>query len=691
MSNNERLVQELRYKIDGLLSETGLYAKIRELIQEVTAGEDENDQITKATLARLVSSVEQPPKHEEEDMYREGDFPMALLGGNGNLEKSATKLALKVEILGAVGLAGEAAEAITKGVAMGIKAHVGFNGQRGETGLVRASAEPAVQGSFLFEIEQPLPTNEASWRSVLSRPASMVRFYLTRERIQQQSSLIINRRDLCATTILDWRQALLRPGEAVEIPLTPIGTDAALESGLGEVSSVLHIILDVVALGGDDEDTLETPFDDEAVRREMNRCRSAKAQAARRFFLYAKQWWTDYAHRLSADNTPPRSVQLFARDEANELRCACSFIWPLRATGRGLDSPRHCARFVSLLALEKDPGVGGSGDSQPWQTPLAFMARRAGDVCDHALLLCSLFLGFGLEAYVALGEMRCDGQTQPHAWVLTFSTDESTGNQKAAAWESTTGRRTSLLPLDPETARRYDSITALFNHEIFLANVQTSHLLVDGISLDLDDDRLWKSIDSTELGLLLGGGPQHPMPYIPAIADIALLPPIHPSAIDIETELRTLIQRRRLEDHGLLTVWDPELSYMLSPALVAYEHTKLTGQALGNDDFADAIKRHVPKGHCFKGFPTCFPHLQPTRMITALLRAELSADVIATAGDHVRHAIRIRIFSYAEGVSACWVMIAVRYLNPSQPLVTQDNAVPPPPTAAPPPPVAAKR
>lgn len=32
-----------------------------------------------------------------------------------------------------------------------------------------------------------------------------------------------------------------------------------------------------------------------------------------------------------------------------------------------------------------------------------FLARGAGDVEDHALLLCSLLLGVGLDAYVVAG------------------------------------------------------------------------------------------------------------------------------------------------------------------------------------------------------------------------------------------------------------------------------------------------
>lgn len=39
-----------------------------------------------------------------------------------------------------------------------------------------------------------------------------------------------------------------------------------------------------------------------------------------------------------------------------------------------------------------------------------------GDIEMHAVLLCSLLLGFGLDAYVVIGASS-DG---PHLWVLTI-------------------------------------------------------------------------------------------------------------------------------------------------------------------------------------------------------------------------------------------------------------------------------
>ena len=55
------------------------------------------------------------------------------------------------------------------------------------------------------------------------------------------------------------------------------------------------------------------------------------------------------------------------------------------------------------------------------------------DVEDHAVLLCSLLLGFGLDAYVCIGT-KVKGLT--HCWVLTIASDGS-----ILFWESLTAQR----------------------------------------------------------------------------------------------------------------------------------------------------------------------------------------------------------------------------------------------------------
>ena len=63
------------------------------------------------------------------------------------------------------------------------------------------------------------------------------------------------------------------------------------------------------------------------------------------------------------------------QDENGVNRPVCSYVRVLWA-GRLLESPRQAARFVSLLAYEKAPVVGGGGSKQEqWCTLMAFLCR----------------------------------------------------------------------------------------------------------------------------------------------------------------------------------------------------------------------------------------------------------------------------------------------------------------------------
>lgn len=71
---------------------------------------------------------------------------------------------------------------------------------------------------------------------------------------------------------------------------------------------------------------------------------------------------------------------------------------------------------------------------------------------------------------------------------------------------------------------------------------------------------------------------------------------------------------------GLTTVWDDELSYLLNQALAAYELERSTGVTAGNEEFQHAIRKAIPDGHTFKGFPIQFVHRNARRAFSTCFR-----------------------------------------------------------------------
>lgn len=168
-------------------------------------------------------------------------------------------------------------------------------------------------------------------------------------------------------------------------------------------------------------------------------------------------------------------------------------------------------------------------------------------------------------------------------WVVTRASTSRT-----IFWESLSGQRTvhDLHAVDDSArAAHYRTVGCLFSHEAFYANVQPD----DSIGLcifDLENRALWKKMESPLLRALT------PMPSPPLVG--SALPSPHGAEEELEQALRALIAQHR-EPLGLHTFWDDRLSAYLTPALAAYELERVSGAAYGNEEFQQAIKRHVPE------------------------------------------------------------------------------------------------
>ncbi|XP_075777118.1 centrosomal protein of 76 kDa isoform X2 [Pelodiscus sinensis] len=432
-------------------------------------------------------------------------------------------------------------------------------------------------------------------------------------------------------------------GFLLEVHKDNLGTESKVSVG------VLNIRLEMYP-------QLNTTLSQEIVNTQLALERQKTAEKERLFLVYAKQWWREYLQIRPSHNT--RLVKIFAQDENGINRPVCSYVRPLRA-GRLLDTPRQAARFVNVLGYERAPVIGGGGGKQEqWCTLLAFLCRNKGDCEDHATLLCSLLLGYGLEAFVCVGTKA---KGVPHTWVMTCGTDGT-----ITFWESLTGHRYIHNPINPDDPPLveqpkpmypYRSVGCVFNHQKFFGNCQPSDA-VEVCVFDLHDESKWKPMSGEAIKSVCSPG---------ATTSLPPFPPLCASAIDasvisneIELQLRILVSEHR-KDLGLTTVWDDQLSYLLSPALAAYELERTTSVSAGNEEFQDAIRRAVPDGHTFKGFPIHFVYRNARRAFATCLRSSFCEEIICCRGDQVRLAVRVRVFTYPESACAVWIMFACKY------------------------------
>ena len=575
-------VELLRAAVDEHLRKNDTYAQLRQLIREYAtngAGGSSAPAATneRAALAQLVAAVERAPAPEL----------VNGLEGDG-LPIGTPTLVLRLEVKGGEAFAGEVSDLRTTGEINMLRLHVLFRRQRAASPPTPSALDPALSGAFLFELSRPPPSSEREWHTLLEEEDGLIRFALTRERTGPGPPL----RTLVATAAVDWRHALLLRGSVLPVQLRPSGPDSVLSAA---APGMLKISLDIAPLpatapvpaptppadasaagadaAGDAESgakadakiaesSIAPPFDEATIRQPMQRFTATLGESARDFYLHARKWWNEFTS--ISPQCASRPVRLFARDEAGETRCVCAFVSPLRA-GRSLDSPRHAARFVALLPLERASSVGGAR-AEAWACPFAFVARRVGDVWEHACLLCSLLLGFGLNAFVAVGTIA-DGRggEQEHAWVITCSggpADPAGGNElRVSAWESISGQRCVLAPIpEAPAAQRYVSIACVFSHRRFHANRQSSDRF-PGVSLDFSNQQSWKSIDEGVLQKLRCAS---------AAADFALTSTRLDSAATeaaLEAELRAQITTHRRNNLGVETVWDEQVGHASSVPL----------------------------------------------------------------------------------------------------------------------------
>ena len=238
---------------------------------------------------------------------------------------------------------------------------------------------------------------------------------------------------------MEWRRALASSTNqfAMATEIHGVGAQAGIACG------ILEILFKIVPCMG-------ARLKDDVVTAQVSLEQGRSAEQQRLFFAYAKQWWREYLQCRPAHAS--RLVKVFAQDETGRSRLVCSFLTPL-VGGRLIESPRAAARFVSLIEYERTPTVGGDSKPELWASMGAFLSKGAGvgrissyggfyvlvlylslqNCEDHAVLLCSLLLGFGLDAYVCIGTKS---KGTAHAWVATIG-----HSGIVTFWESLTGHR----------------------------------------------------------------------------------------------------------------------------------------------------------------------------------------------------------------------------------------------------------
>eukprot|EP00750_Incisomonas_marina_P006867 INCI14731.12.p2 GENE.INCI14731.12~~INCI14731.12.p2 ORF type:complete len:628 (+),score=100.91 INCI14731.12:2445-4328(+) len=497
--------------------------------------------------------------------------------------------------------------------------HLHFKGQRSMSLPVELCAEPSFDESVLFDLGPAGPGPPAhEYMDILSQAEplqmALMRYDIPADfdveahirrfgppTVQQPSAaaptglnhgaapqmndaaefglrqVAVNVELLATQRVPQWDRALSRPGSVFDcaVALTRAGPEAEAfrtQVPVGVLSTRFHII--AAHSGATVSDTSDSAATQPVIIEEAKRAAFVKKQdeasalALQQLRRYTHVWWRDFTDL--ATGFKHRTVQIYGEDPGSgEDQLVCQFVTPLQAH-HVIESPLQAARFVSLLGYVAPRGVGQRRLIEKWPCLHSVLVQRSGSARDHAVLLCSLLLGFHLDAFVCVGTVVAsavgddvtqtatssarlkgsrvdDGEERLHYWVMTRNDAHS-----VTFWESLSARRFRHPPVDADAAQYdYLRIGCVFNHRYFFANAQASDEVIH-CDFHLEDVRAWKAMDPRIIKVQSMPVQLHVPLLAPTVDHMRL-------SIDLEVKLQHLIREYR-EGVRLPTYWNDEIS-----------------------------------------------------------------------------------------------------------------------------------
>ena len=646
-----------RKLVTARLGELDVEGEVRgALLEHLGAGEGPLDQGAalevlreKGVIEGLVSRI--PADIIERAARRPARSTSALHSAAGPGSGSGGRARLMVRVVRGVGFVEQLGRATPPPEDEGLRVSVQLLGQRFESGRVTPSAEPAFNATGVV-VAAPEDLDFVGQRDSGAAADGRMHIAVFRQGGSENGSLV-------GTASMDWRGAVTAAGgkQSMSIELrscsvTPVPVGA------------LEVKVEVL---GRAPGTGPGPRSSRKALQELQRRDKIEAsEALARFMGEAKEWWGNYV-KISP-GFRHRNVKIVATGEDGLKWPVCGFLEPLRPM-RLLTSPQEAAYWVALLGEGVGADAGGplgggrgrGGGDQKWPHLHSVFASGAAGVEEKALILCSLLLGFNLEAYVCVGKRSRAGAAgvppgtasdceEGHMWVATLGE----GSDSQLFWEPSTGQQYS-----PKAAgSSYTAIACLFNHRAIFANAQEDSD-PSTCSFELLRHDAWRMLDCTSV--LMPERPAHAVmqPFGSTSKEVAQ------QEAALELELKNAILDGR---SGKSISWSADLEYLLMPALAAYEREAKHGApaaAAEGDAFQQAIRRATPHGFTFQGVPLQFPGrwapLESGPILEGLLDDHAVQAMLAVRDPAAVFALRAMVFPYPEGVCSVWVMLAAQF------------------------------
>ncbi|KAG9392107.1 hypothetical protein J8273_5080 [Carpediemonas membranifera] len=419
----------------------------------------------------------------------------------------------------------------------------------------------------------------------------------------------------------------------------------------------------------------------------LNQNSNALVETSYKNFIEAtERWWAAFRAAWTARHTAStaldlRRVPLSEPGEFGHTVPVLAIVQPIphHLQYPAVTDPEAAHRFVSLLPYTTT-SIPGGGRHRVWHNLHTIVARGAGDVEDHAALLCSLLLGQGLDAFIAIGSSYPE-KADTSAWVVTFTRDDPGAPTfwhpcfcQRLSWAEIAANP-SVLPLS--------TIDCMFNHESVFVNFSLQAMIHPGIDFNIRDpgQTQWREISLDTLAPFAPGPlalfrdrpPRilpmqlhHAVPLVPGPLSVrpwAGFKGVHETMRDLEVQLMDRIRERRLGAGQELTVESAALKAVLGAMPGRMEAEKVHNMTCQlpeiTDLTQDQLRRVSRPGQRLIAVPLVCSHIAGGRVFSQFLQSAQGMDVVDCKAHDPQFAVAAGVFPYAERAVATWVVIGV--------------------------------